>query len=497
MAPNNRRQTGPARNPRAPVELPSYQPPVHALTPSAQRLLTTLPQTHNLKKLRQHLETANGALTEMAGDVTDRLIQKQEYHRRRKVRRAQQGIVDVGDEDEENRDREIEEMEERVMQMTRKMEESTRRVIDNKFAVECMEMAVVDLGKMGGAGGGTGTQSTMGGRSQRRRRRISPEGSDEESTYEDEGSGEEEVREKVQAPSMLFQKKVEELKKRYEAQSMQKRYAANNNYIGFVRIVHDARNPGDDAPPLPNASTWFGAEPASSSTTGHNLRNNAAVAEDSDDDIAIERERISTKCPLTLKPFLDPVTSRKCPHSFEKEAIMSMISESAARVGGSGRRGDGQQAVQCPICEMMLTNDDLYTDPLLIRRIKRIQAAENIQDNSDSDPDAHVHKPSRRHQAEEIEDEEDGVDISTLEAAAAAAATTTAGKRARSLAPRIKAEKLASSIRQPSLIPSTQAAERSVGRGMGEGSTSSRAMVVDMEDPGPGNGNDDDDDDDE
>lgn len=75
--------------------------------------------------------------------------------------------------------------------------------------------------------------------------------------------------------------------------------------------------------------------------------------DDDDEDLAVASERISIKCPITLLPMKDPVTSQKCPHSFEKEAILSMIGDSDVWVGGSGRRGDGQKGMKCPVCEMV------------------------------------------------------------------------------------------------------------------------------------------------
>src|SRR3954447_19207739 len=88
------------------------------------------------------------------------------------------------------------------------------------------------------------------------------------------------------------------------------RYAGHNNYIGFYRMVHDSKFPGDDVPPLPHSSTWFqhmedtSARSGASTRTRHQGRRSSAA--DDDDDIAIERERISLKCPLTLLPFRDP-----------------------------------------------------------------------------------------------------------------------------------------------------------------------------------------------
>lgn len=204
---------------------------------------------------------------------------------------------------------------------------------------------------------------------------------------------------------------------------------------------------------MPHPDSWFGPEASqTTSSTSQQQRGSTgpsprprrgAGAQGTDpdsgsdsDDVAIAREKTSLKCPITLLPFRDPVTSKKCPHSFEREAILSMIISSGARVGGR-RRGEGERAVKCPVCEQvriwtffflffgapfsrpvyisytcytfvscspahlrrqsltppltpqMLTMADLSTDRLLIRRVKRLQKAErdNVDDNDDADSD--------------------------------------------------------------------------------------------------------------
>ena len=91
----------------------------------------------------------------------------------------------------------------------------------------------------------------------------------------------------------------------------------------------------------------------------------------------------------------------------------------------------------------MLTASDLYSDPVLVRKIKRIQAAENTQEDSDEDQLDPLPRGSQRQQPEEIESDEDAKHLG-------------AAVRARSLLPRIKAEQLGSSARQVSVIPNTQ-----------------------------------------
>lgn len=167
-------------------------------------------------------------------------------------------------------------------------------------------------------------------------------------------------------------------------------YSENNDYKGFYRIIHDSKHPSDAIPPLPHPSTWFAhledtnasarSPTAASSRNTRQQRTRAGSSASADsDDLAIERERISLRCPLTLLPFRDPVTSTKCPHSFEREAITSMISESAMTVpsqsSSSGRGGRRIRAVKCPVCSEVLTNNDLRDDPALVRRVRRAETA--------------------------------------------------------------------------------------------------------------------------
>ena len=139
------------------------------------------------------------------------------------------------------------------------------------------------------------------------------------------------------------------------------RYASHNDYIGFKKILHDSHHPGPEAPPLPHASTWF---PNSSSSSGpsqpqqraHGHGSSADAIQDDDDvELAETSATINIKCPLTLRPMKEPVTSLKCPHSFEKAAILDMIGRSDVFVGGKGTVGrraqGGVRGMKCPVCE--------------------------------------------------------------------------------------------------------------------------------------------------
>ncbi len=70
-------------------------------------------------------------------------------------------------------------------------------------------------------------------------------------------------------------------------------------------------------------------------------------------------------------------------HSFEAEAILAVISLSIMHEGRN-------QVVQCPVtgCSKMLGRADLHSDAVLIRKIKRLQRAKELElEEADEDDD--------------------------------------------------------------------------------------------------------------
>ena len=132
------------------------------------------------------------------------------------------------------------------------------------------------------------------------------------------------------------------------------RYASNNDYIGFRKIIHDALHPGDDAPPMPKASTWFPDSQVTLGAADGNASQPAPVAND-DDEVAIASEKKSLKCPITLLTMTDPLSSTKCPHSFERSAILGMLELSERRPPANGPRGaqGGERTMKCPECSVV------------------------------------------------------------------------------------------------------------------------------------------------
>jgi hypothetical protein len=114
----------------------------------------------------------------------------------------------------------------------------------------------------------------------------------------------------------------------WTVQSLYDRYAMDKGYADFRQQEFEGYNDDEEQDP-PSPEKWFETEePAPGTAT-------QGAADESDDDVQIARAKISTKCPLTLQEFKDPVMSTVCKHTFEKSAIDEMI----------GRRAQ----VQCPV----------------------------------------------------------------------------------------------------------------------------------------------------
>jgi len=359
---------------RGPTSLPPYQPPTAPLNPTALLALQSLPQSHPLTSLSKRQTAAYTHLCDLAGEINDRYQTRAVNAAKRRERRAAQGLSD-DDEAEEK----ITQMKNVTETMTTKMEAAVRRVVDERARVEAMETALqeLDTNLRDGSGRLAPTQSTLGASQFRSRR-----GADADSGAEDDSSTQQE------GPTSFLKRKLETAENDHDGLPARAKYAADNDYIAFRRILHDATHPGDDAPPLPHASTWF---PNANTTT--------APASD-DEDIQIASEKRSIRCPLTLLPMRSPLSSTKCPHAFEKEAILGMLAASELRLHTSGditntttaagRRRGGENAMRCPECQVLLTAGHLLPDPALARKVKRVLARERArgeEEEEDEDED--------------------------------------------------------------------------------------------------------------
>ncbi|RMY92530.1 hypothetical protein D0862_09464 [Hortaea werneckii] len=410
--------------------LPEYELPMFPMNQAAQRQLAALAKSSSLKNLDGDLKAALGAVSGAALAVNDRFHEKEEFateFRKRKRKDIEQGRQPEEGEEQIDVDANIEELRKKVDGMTQRMDEKMQKLIDAQHEVKGIKDSLIST--VEDAQRFASTQaSTQNLRSQRRTRQTA--GSDGE-------EGEEDLDEEEEYPEInptdptnatqgaksmkdAFTTRHEDAKTRYQSHTRAERYAENNDYISFRKLVHDARYPSGEVQ-LPHARTWFPAgdvpAPGITARPTSARRNGAAnddedgdeEEDDDDDDLAIAREQISTKCPLTLREFEDPITSKKCNHSFERTGTLEFI--------GGNRNGQAQ----CPVsgCRETLRKSDLEVDRVIVRQIKRIQRARMLQDNGDGgfedDEDGEMGNGLTQRNAAVIEDEdEDAEDVDTV-----------------------------------------------------------------------------------
>lgn len=291
-------------------------------------------------------------------------------------------------------------------EITAKMEEAVRGVVDSKAHTESVETALremsVNLRESGGRS--APTQSTLGAsqfRGQKRHRANADDDDDEDEDDEEEDSESQSQQQEV--PSTFLRTRLAASATSYDSLSLSDRYASNNDYVGFRKVLHDAQHAGeeDNAPPMPHASTWF----PSPNTTNNPHNATTAAADASDEDIQVASEKRSLRCPITLRPMREPLSSTKCPHSFEKAAIHDMLSASSLTVTAPTNVDNGtqlsmgprrQKAIKCPECAIVLTAANLKVDAALVRKIRRMQAKEAARRDEDSDGETGYVKGTQR-----------------------------------------------------------------------------------------------------
>lgn len=275
--------------------------------------MIALKRNHELCGLQNHLKASNTILAEIGFDAQDMYKSRLESLEKRKKAVESRGA----DADFDGEDGDLEAFGAKVDNLTSRMEKQVRENIDAQQAVQDMEFALQFAQQ---------SAASVQGRAQR----TQPQSFDPTmpGATQDSDAGRE--TQLGSSPSAVFTTQLDTRKAQYTTLSHSTRYAEHNEYVGFKSSVHSGRY-GDEVP-LPPASRWFRdgrGSPVPGTAAG------AVEDESDDDDIAIARESISTKCPLTLREFVDPVTSTMCPHSFERSAIHEML----------GRSG----GVQCPV----------------------------------------------------------------------------------------------------------------------------------------------------
>jgi SUMO ligase MMS21 Smc5/6 complex component len=124
----------------------------------------------------------------------------------------------------------------------------------------------------------------------------------------------------------------------YRDRDDKSRYMTDRSFIRFKESVWAVQSE-DDFPPM---ASFF---------------ESANGAAEGDDDVEMtSRGPRSLRCPLTLTRLVEPVRSRKCPHTFSKAAILQMLKghEKGCPVAGCPQRISPADLEQDRITERLL-----------------------------------------------------------------------------------------------------------------------------------------------
>ncbi|ODN81718.1 hypothetical protein L202_02112 [Cryptococcus amylolentus CBS 6039] len=108
--------------------------------------------------------------------------------------------------------------------------------------------------------------------------------------------------------------------------------------------------------------------------------------DDSDDDIDMGGQTQNYRCPITLTLYQDAVTSVKCNHTYSKEAIINLITNSQKN----------RSVARCPVtgCSIAISKADLKDNPAIQKRANDFSRRQQEKEDDRDDDAASVEDDS-------------------------------------------------------------------------------------------------------
>lgn len=331
------------------VPLPDYQTPQHPVTEGVLRELRSSARNHSNYQYEAHLEKALNVLARAAGPLNERISdykkELSELIRKRETKNRETGGEVPPSTREIHIKNKLPELEETIADLTARLEKGMRSVVDQKANFQNEKDALIE------------TVTQLEGRKRAyedEKERIAEQHSEENDEAKEEPMEDEEA----QGITLfnIFMQEYDKRKVEWEAENMYNRYSKNNDYATFRKIVYDARK-GEDDREMPSAKYWFdSAGEPQNMYPGDRVGSDHSKDGDEEDDLIVAAENRDLRCPLSMALLENPVTSKKCPHSFEKVPFSEFL-----------RNGKGR--VQCPVsgCEQVC----LPSSSLFIRSLSK------------------------------------------------------------------------------------------------------------------------------
>ncbi|KAI0378974.1 zinc-finger of the MIZ type in Nse subunit-domain-containing protein [Hypomontagnella monticulosa] len=319
-----------------PINLPEYESLSCPLDPTAIRELRQLAANKDTRKYQEQL---NKSIELLSGSVRDLNDKYTDHKEKLKALQEKRGEREKNDR-EEAEEKAVLALKDEVPSISDECDLAVRSVIDMKVELEDDNEALRK------------TAEAAEAESLNRRRRTRAEDEDEDMEEAE-----------IAKPLTLLQAAKDKTAADYASKSLYEKYGLNNDYIGFKRLWHDAVH-GRDGKVLQDASRWF-------SQNGGD-----GEADDDDEDLIVAEEHLDIRCPLSLTVMKDPYTSAKCKHTFEKASIVEFLRDKPGRRARCPQTGCGRE----------ITISDFHPDPVMLRRIKRVQR-ESMADDEDDEED--------------------------------------------------------------------------------------------------------------
>jgi E3 SUMO-protein ligase NSE2 len=280
---------------------PTYEPLAHPLTAAAQRELAAVANSRDTRKYEAHLAKCANMLRASVGAVNDRLEERRQEAAAatRRRRDTEDGLPVPSASQVSVTGEALQELEADVTELTSKLEAAAREVIDLQAGLQD------ELAALGAVKDRIGQIPRV----PRPRRHVDAEGGDDEELPD--AADEEPI---VNTRELLAQER-EARKTMYAQLGVYEKYCRNNDYISFKKMLQDARDPDV---PVPDPSGWFDED-------GRPVLGRSVSGAGEKEELEVVGVKQSFRCPLTLAPLVQPLTSRKCGHTFEKEAILDFV----------------------------------------------------------------------------------------------------------------------------------------------------------------------------
>ncbi|KAL8304974.1 hypothetical protein RB600_008041 [Gaeumannomyces tritici] len=383
--------------PDAGLEMPPYERPAFSMSDPARQTLAGLANnTADLAELERTLASLSKLLPTAISSINDRLVERREDAERRAKKRRQQPASSAEIPEADARVEEaLARLEGVVPGLSADIEAAARDAINYRYATEDTRQSLREVhasvqAQPSQAAAAAAAASANGGNDQRLRfqdvedvddflsstqRAAADEDADENG--EAEGSSRASRKKRIKGPPGPLRLYAESRKAKaaeFEALSAYDKYGQNNDYVSLKKHWHDALHP-DGTQNLPDAHRWFDSDgnPALPAAGGDGR---AEGRDDDDDDLIVAGVSDSLKCPITLRGFEEPFSNNKCKHTFEKSAIVDMLT-----------RGNGAP-IACPVggCPAAFTLNDFFNDLVMKRRVDRAnQRAEEEESGSEDE----------------------------------------------------------------------------------------------------------------